>query len=115
MTADVMPAAKRARGVASTTQRRAGKPGQFDRSIEDLGNVIALEHVNVRVPDQGLATLFYVSGQVMDRFGRIWSAVPSTIGLGLGMLTYRIRSFWPAVVLHLGTGAIILLTILLRR
>ncbi|MET1052964.1 MAG: MFS transporter, partial [Mycetocola sp.] len=30
--------------------------------------------------------LFYVSGQVMDRFGRIWSAVPSTIGLGLGML-----------------------------
>ncbi|MET0480479.1 MAG: MFS transporter [Mycetocola sp.] len=30
--------------------------------------------------------LFYVSGQVMDRFGRIWSAVPSTLGLGLGML-----------------------------
>lgn len=30
--------------------------------------------------------LFYVSGQVMDRFGRLWSAVPSTIGLSLGML-----------------------------
>ncbi|MET4638273.1 MFS transporter [Mycetocola sp. 2940] len=30
--------------------------------------------------------LFYVSGHVMDRFGRIWSAVPSTLGLGLGML-----------------------------
>ncbi|GHD48564.1 MFS transporter [Mycetocola manganoxydans] len=30
--------------------------------------------------------LFYVSGQVMDRFGRSWSAVPSTLGLGLGML-----------------------------
>ncbi len=30
--------------------------------------------------------LFYVSGQVMDRFGRLWSAVPSTVGLGLGML-----------------------------
>ena len=28
--------------------------------------------------------LFYVSGQIMDRFGRIWSAVPSMIGLGLG-------------------------------
>ncbi|WP_146071180.1 MFS transporter [Cryobacterium sp. Y57] len=28
--------------------------------------------------------LFYASGQIMDRFGRIWSAVPSMIGLGIG-------------------------------
>lgn len=27
--------------------------------------------------------LFYTSGQIMDRFGRAWSAVPSMIGLGL--------------------------------
>lgn len=30
--------------------------------------------------------LFYTSGQIMDRFGRLWSAVPSMIGLGLGHL-----------------------------
>ncbi|MFT2815851.1 MFS transporter [Leifsonia sp. A12D58] len=30
--------------------------------------------------------LFYVSGQIMDRFGRIWSALPSMIGLGAGHL-----------------------------
>jgi MFS family permease len=30
--------------------------------------------------------LFYVSGQIMDRFGRIWSALPAMIGLGLGHL-----------------------------
>ena len=30
--------------------------------------------------------LFYVSGQIMDRFGRRWSAVPSMIGLGAGHL-----------------------------
>ena len=29
--------------------------------------------------------LFYVSGQVMDRFGRMWTAIPSMIGLGIGM------------------------------
>jgi hypothetical protein len=29
-------------------------------------------------------------------------------GFGLGLLTYRIRSVWPSVLLHLGTGAIIL-------
>jgi MFS family permease len=28
--------------------------------------------------------LFYTSGQIMDRFGRLWSAVPCMIGLGIG-------------------------------
>lgn len=30
--------------------------------------------------------LFYASGQIMDRFGRLWSALPSMIGLGAGHL-----------------------------
>jgi MFS family permease len=30
--------------------------------------------------------LFYAGGAIMDRFGRIWSAVPSMVGLGLGHL-----------------------------
>ena len=30
--------------------------------------------------------LFYASGQIMDRFGRLWSVVPSLLGLGTGML-----------------------------
>jgi MFS family permease len=30
--------------------------------------------------------LFYLSGSIMDRFGRLWTAVPSMIGLGLGHL-----------------------------
>ncbi|MDN4614870.1 MFS transporter [Leifsonia sp. F6_8S_P_1B] len=30
--------------------------------------------------------LFYASGQIMDRFGRMWSAIPSMIGLGTGFL-----------------------------
>jgi hypothetical protein len=29
---------------------------------EDVGNILLMEHVNVRIPDQGLATLFYVVG-----------------------------------------------------
>lgn len=39
----------------------------FDRSVEDLGNIVCLEHVNVRVPDQRLATIFYVSGLGLTR------------------------------------------------
>ena len=40
---------------------------KFDRAAEDLGNSIHLEHVNVQVPDQHLATLFYVSGLGLTR------------------------------------------------
>src|SRR3569833_2399960 len=39
----------------------------YDREVEDLGNVVALEHVNVLVPDQQLATLFYVAGLGLTR------------------------------------------------
>ncbi|MGH7278725.1 MAG: VOC family protein, partial [Candidatus Rokuibacteriota bacterium] len=35
---------------------------RFDRRTQDIGNVLALEHVNVRIPDQQLATVFYVVG-----------------------------------------------------
>ena len=40
---------------------------QYDRSVEDLGNIVGLEHVNVQIPDQQLATVFYVSGLGLTR------------------------------------------------
>ncbi|MFP6773445.1 MAG: hypothetical protein VCE74_14100 [Alphaproteobacteria bacterium] len=40
---------------------------QFDRAAEDLTNVVGLEHVNIRVPDQRLATLFYITGMGFTR------------------------------------------------
>ena len=40
---------------------------QFDRTAEDLGNIIALEHVNVTVPDQQQATIFYIAGLGLTR------------------------------------------------
>ncbi len=39
----------------------------FDRTREDVGNIIEFGHVNVRVPDQRLATLFYVMGMGFTR------------------------------------------------
>jgi hypothetical protein len=39
----------------------------FDRAAEDLGNAIHLEHVNVQVPDQRLAQLFYAVGLGLTR------------------------------------------------
>ena len=46
---------------------RGSKERKFDRSVEDLGNVVFLEHVNVTVPDQRLATIFYVMGLGLTR------------------------------------------------
>ncbi|WP_439613080.1 hypothetical protein [Reyranella sp.] len=39
----------------------------YDRSAEDLGNIVALEHVNLGIADQGLATVFYMSGLGLTR------------------------------------------------
>ena len=35
---------------------------EFDRSVEDIGNILNMEHINLTVPDQQVAALFYVSG-----------------------------------------------------
>lgn len=39
----------------------------FDRAFEDLSNIVSLEHVNVGVPDQSLATSFYISALGLTR------------------------------------------------
>src|SRR5689334_7046139 len=39
----------------------------YDRTQEDLGNIVEFGHVNITVPDQLLATVFYVSGLGLTR------------------------------------------------
>ena len=39
----------------------------FDRSLQDVGNILMMEHVNVLVPDQRLAQIFYISGLGLTR------------------------------------------------
>ncbi len=40
---------------------------EYDRAAEDVGNIVSLEHVNVQIPDQQLATAFYVVGLGLTR------------------------------------------------
>jgi MFS family permease len=42
--------------------------------------------------------LFYASGQIMDRFGRLWSAVPSMVGLGIGHIVLALTHDLPTNV-----------------
>ena len=39
----------------------------LDYSNEDVGNIVLLEHINLQVPDQALATLFYIVGLGLTR------------------------------------------------
>ena len=39
----------------------------YDRTAEDLGNLVGLEHVNLRINNQGLAQEFYLSGLGLTR------------------------------------------------
>ncbi|WCD94037.1 MFS transporter [Microbacterium sp. nov. GSS16] len=58
-------------------------------------------------------TLFYASGQVMDRFGRIWAALPAMLLMGTGLIILSVThdfdqaTMWfvlMAAVLGLGNG-----------
>ena len=93
---------------------------KFDRAKEDSGNSVQLEHLNVRVPDQRLATLFYLVGMGFTRdpylvvgVDNMWvnigrsqihmptgepQRVPGTIGLvvpDLAALTARLQTVAP--------------------
>ena len=39
----------------------------YDRTRGDTGNIVALEHVNVTIPDQRPATAFYIAGMGFTR------------------------------------------------
>ena len=40
---------------------------RLDRAAEDVGSIVKLEHVNVLIPDQQAATLFYIAGLGLTR------------------------------------------------
>ncbi|MEX2145968.1 MAG: hypothetical protein WED01_03025 [Candidatus Rokuibacteriota bacterium] len=40
---------------------------KYDRSTQDVGNIVALEHVNVTIPDQVMATDFWITGMGFTR------------------------------------------------
>ncbi len=53
--------------------------------------------------------LFYTSGQIMDKFGRVWSAVPTLIGLGVAHMVVGLAHdatgfLWLCLVMALANG-----------
>ena len=52
--------------------------------------------------------LFYASGQVMDRFGRLWAAMPAMVLMGAGFLVLSVTHDGDAAVLWFGMLAAVL-------
>ena len=81
------------------------KANSFDRVVEDLGNVVGLEHVNTRVPDQRLATLFYVTGLGLTRDPYLMTGVVN-MWINVGRSQFHLPTGQPQVVRG-HTGAVI--------
>jgi hypothetical protein len=70
---------------------------KYDRGAEDVGNILALEHVNVTVPDQGLATLFYVNGLGLTRDPYI-DFGPANVWINVGSQQFHLPTAEPQVL-----------------
>jgi hypothetical protein len=70
---------------------------KFDRAAEDLGNSIHLEHVNVTVPDQRLATLFYAAGLGLTRDPYLMVS-DSNMWINVGRSQFHLPSGGPQVL-----------------
>ena len=65
----------------------------FDRSGQDLGNIVALEHVNVCVPSFSVARAFYV-----DALGLTRDTGPELIWVNAGRQQFHLSAGSPQVV-----------------
>lgn len=70
---------------------------RFDRTAEDLGNIVALEHVNVTVPDQQLAIIFYLSGLGLTRDPYLMTG-PTNMWVNVGRTQFHLPTNTPQVL-----------------
>ena len=69
----------------------------YDRTTQDVGNIVALEHVNVKVPDQQLATLFYVVGLGLTRDPYLMSGLDN-MWINIGQQQFHLPTGQPQVL-----------------
>ncbi len=77
----------------------------YDRGAEDVGNIVALEHVNVTVPDPQMATVFYVSGLGLTRDPYLMTG-PRNMWVNVGRSQFHLPTNKPQVLRGI-TGLVI--------
>ncbi|HKM63182.1 MAG TPA: VOC family protein [Acidisphaera sp.] len=78
----------------------------FDRRTGDLGNIVELGHVNLTVPDQGLATDFYISALGLTRDPYMMTGTDN-MWANAGRTQFHLPTRDPAQVLRGTVGLIV--------
>jgi hypothetical protein len=76
----------------------------FDRTTQDIGNIVEFGHLNVRVPDQRLAIIFYVMGMGLTRDPYLVTGVDNA-WMNVGTCQFHLP-VGPAQVLRGTTGLV---------
>jgi hypothetical protein len=69
----------------------------YDRARQDLRNIVLLEHVNVTVPDQRPATIFYLSGLGLTRDPYLMSGIEN-MWVNVGRSQFHLPARAPQVL-----------------
>lgn len=72
-------------------------PSNGAAAREDIGNIVSLEHVNITVPDQMLATWFYVVGLGFTR-DPFMNVTPRNMWVNVGEQEFHLPTRGPQVV-----------------
>ncbi|HXP29784.1 MAG TPA: hypothetical protein VN832_01750 [Stellaceae bacterium] len=70
---------------------------RYDRATEDIGNIVKLEHVNVTIPEQPPATLFYVAGLGLTRDPYIMVST-NNMWINVGQCQFHLPTAKPQVL-----------------
>src|SRR5438128_4073213 len=70
---------------------------QFDRSTQDLGNIVNLGHVNVCISDQRLATNYYITGLGLTR-DPFLNTGPRNMWVNVGMSQFHLPAGEPDIL-----------------
>ena len=80
----------------------SGEPATgFDRTTQDIGNIVEFGHVNLGVPDQALAIVFYVMGIGLTRDPYLRTGVDNAwinVGTSQFHLPVRAAQCWRGVI-----------------
>jgi len=80
-------------------------PSVFNRSTEDVGNIVEFGHVNIRVPDQQQAIIFYIMGLGLTRDPYLQTGVDNA-WINVGTCQFHLP-VGPAQVLRGVTGLVL--------
>ncbi len=69
----------------------------YDRTTQDVGNIVGLEHVNVKIPDQQVATLFYVVGLGLTRDPYLMTGLDN-MWINIGQQQFHLPTGQPQVL-----------------